>query len=195
MSSYFDIAVIPARGGSTRIPRKNVREFRGHPIILYSIMLAKAAKFGRIVVSTDDDEIAKVSADAGAEIHWRSPELCENDIGTQEVVKHVLLDLNVSSTDMVCCIYPCVPLLDACDLEAAVILSDDNWYVWSGIAVGSAIHDAGQFYYGMAENWLNDVPLTCHGSAVMILDGVVDINTMDDWERAEKIYEAKYEYC
>jgi N-acylneuraminate cytidylyltransferase len=86
------IAVIPARGGSKRIPHKNIKHFCGKPIIAYSIEAAKESQlFDKIIVSTDDEQIAEVAGNYGAEIPFMRPaELADDFTGTNAVVKHAL---------------------------------------------------------------------------------------------------------
>lgn len=109
------IAIIPARGGSKRIPGKNIRAFHGKPIILYSIEAAKASgMFSRIVISTDSPEIAKVAVEAGAEVPFlRPPELANDFAGTAEVLIHALKELGKSAPmpEFFCCIYATAPFL------------------------------------------------------------------------------------
>lgn len=111
------VALIPARGGSRRIPRKNVRPFAGRPMIAYSIQVARASRlFDRVVVSTDDAEIAEVAAREGAEVPFRRPaELSGDQVGTNAVVGHALdwLQGNGASVEFACCIYPTAPFLRA----------------------------------------------------------------------------------
>jgi pseudaminic acid cytidylyltransferase len=111
------IAIIPARGGSNRIPRKNIREFHGKPIIAYSIDAARHSKcFERIVVSTDDDEIAAVAQEFGAEVPFRRPpSLADAHTGTIDVVKHAVDTLEASGItfEWTCCIYATAPFLSA----------------------------------------------------------------------------------
>lgn len=109
------IAVIPARGGSKRIPRKNIKQFVGKPIIAYSIEAArKAACFDRIIVSTDDAEIAEVARSFGAEIPFIRPSsLADDYTGTNTVVKHAI-DWFKKSGEAVryaCCIYATAPFV------------------------------------------------------------------------------------
>ena len=109
------VAIIPARGGSKRIPRKNIRNFAGKPIISYSIAAAaEAGLFDRIIVSTDSDEIADVARDCGAEVPFMRPvELSDDYTSTGEVLLHALSWLEGSgcTVDYTCCIYPTAPLL------------------------------------------------------------------------------------
>jgi N-acylneuraminate cytidylyltransferase len=109
------IAIIPARGGSQRIPRKNIRPFAGRPIIAYSIDAARnSALFDRIVVSTDDSEIAEVARAAGAEVPFMRPkELADDRTGVAEVIKHALewFAARGQRFDAACLIYPTAPFL------------------------------------------------------------------------------------
>jgi len=109
------IAIIPARGGSKRIPRKNIRLFLGKPIIAYSIEAAlKSGLFETVMVSTDDDEIAEIAKKYGASIPFlRSPETSNDLAGTFEVIREVLSNYGKMSIsfDKVCCIYPCAPFV------------------------------------------------------------------------------------
>ncbi len=105
----MNVAVIPARGGSKRIPRKNIREFCGKPIIAWPIEFAKRTKiFEHILVSTDDEEIAKISKKYGAEVSFVRPAHISDDYtGTTEVVAHAVSWMQEQewSLDAICCIY------------------------------------------------------------------------------------------
>lgn len=115
MSNTRNLCVIPARGGSKRIPRKNIREFCGKPIIVYSIEAAqKAACFDRIIVSTDDDEIAEVAECYGADIPFTRPaELANDYAGTTEVIAHAVgvMEEKYGSFDAACCLYATAPFV------------------------------------------------------------------------------------
>ena len=117
------IAVIPARGGSKRIPLKNIKEFNGAPLISYSIKAALESKlFDKVVVSTDDEKIASVAKSFGAEVPFlRDKSLADDFTGTFAVVKDAYLKLkdSFSSLDTVCCIYATAPLLKAKHLQEA----------------------------------------------------------------------------
>ncbi len=105
----MNVCVIPARGGSKRIPRKNIKEFFGKPIIAYPIEAAKkSALFDKIVVSTDDAEIAEVAASFGAEIPFMRPkELSDDFTGTVPVIAHAINELEKEGANIetVCCVY------------------------------------------------------------------------------------------
>jgi len=110
------IAIIPARGGSKRIPRKNIKEFRGKPIIAYSIETAlESACFDHVVVSTDDDEIAKVARAYGAEVPFMRPaEISDDYASTMDVLRH---DVNAAekaygkTLKLACCLYATAPFV------------------------------------------------------------------------------------
>ncbi|MDI7776130.1 pseudaminic acid cytidylyltransferase [Asticcacaulis sp. EMRT-3] len=110
------VAVIPARGGSKRIPRKNIKLFHGQPMISYAIRAAQASGlFERIIVSTDDDEIAAVAREHGAETPFMRPaELANDHAGTGPVIVHALqwLAEQGEAADACCCIYATAPFLD-----------------------------------------------------------------------------------
>lgn len=112
-----NIAIIPARGGSKRIPRKNIRDFRGRPVIAYSIEAAAESKlFDQIVVSTDDAEIAEVARRYGATTpFFRPSELADDHTGTNAVVRHALewFSGQGHSVTFACCIYATAPLLQS----------------------------------------------------------------------------------
>ena len=111
----MNVAVIPARGGSKRIPRKNIKPFCGKPMIAYSIESAKASElFDKVLVSTDDTKIAEIAKDFGAEVPFIRPaKLSDDHTGTDEVFIHALNYLinNDKNYRNACCIYPAVPLL------------------------------------------------------------------------------------
>ncbi len=117
------IAIIPARGGSKRIPRKNIRPFCGQPMLAYAIQAAqKSGCFSKVVVSTDDEEIAKVARQLGAEVPFLRPaNLADDHTGTTPVVIDTIqrLDLLGIQAEHYCCIYATVPLIQAYNLKAA----------------------------------------------------------------------------
>jgi N-acylneuraminate cytidylyltransferase len=128
----MNIAVIPARGGSKRIPGKNIKLFNGLPVISYAIAAAReSAIFDQIVVSTDDEEIAEVAISFGASIPWmRSKDLSDDHATTVSVMQDAVnkLDASFNSLKYVCCIYPATPLLRPELLRDGLrILKDGNW--------------------------------------------------------------------
>ncbi|MDR5013046.1 pseudaminic acid cytidylyltransferase [Aeromonas veronii] len=117
------IAIIPARGGSKRIPRKNIRPFCGQPMLAYAIQAAQQSScFSKVMVSTDDEEIAEVARQLGAEVPFLRPvNLADDHTGTTPVVIDTIqrLDQLGIQAEHYCCIYATVPLILAADLRAA----------------------------------------------------------------------------
>jgi pseudaminic acid cytidylyltransferase len=134
-----NIAVIPARGGSKRIPRKNIKGFHGKPMISYAIKVAQDCQiFDRIIVSTDDEEIAAISESFGASVPWkRAPRLADDFATTLDVMQDAATRLSgeVAASAKICCIYPATPLLQARYIQAgALFLQDNAWdYVISAV--------------------------------------------------------------
>jgi len=225
----MNLCVIPARGGSKRIPKKNIRNFCGEPIIAYSIKAAIASNcFDKIIVSTDDKEIALVAEKYGAESPFIRPkELSDDYTGTNEVVKHTIkwFQERGEIVSNVCCIYATAPFIQTEYLNAGFekLISSNKSYVFSvtsfpfpvqrAVLVNSkdeveaiwpenifkrsqdleeAYHDAGQFYWGRAEAFLNDEIVFSTVSAPIVLPRylVQDIDTLEDWYRAELMYRA-----
>jgi pseudaminic acid cytidylyltransferase len=228
MSAAGRLAVIPARGGSKRIPRKNIKAFAGKPMLSYAIDAARASGlFGHIVVSTDDEEIAELARAAGAVVPFMRPaELSDDITPTVPVVAHAVRECAARGMagDQVCCIYPGVPLLDVADLRQAfeLLQSTASAYVFPVTPFPSAVqralrrdsdgntrplypefagtrtqdlepafHDAGQFYWGAARSWLDGLNIHQNGRTIILPEWrVVDIDTPDDWQRAEALYQA-----
>ena len=222
------IAIIPARGGSKRIPRKNIKLFAGRPMIAYAISVALDSRlFEHVVVTTDDLEIAETARQAGAETPFVRPaELADDHTPTVPVVAHAIETLEQIgwTVDTVCCIYPGVPFIQFSDLVAALNLlrNSDADYVFPVAKFPSAIqralrrtsdgrmspfhpefeltrtqdlesayHDAGQFYWGSREAWMSGQRIHSNAAGLTIPNWrVVDIDTPEDWERAEILYRA-----
>jgi pseudaminic acid cytidylyltransferase len=222
------LAVIPARGGSKRIPRKNIKAFAGRPMIAYAIAAARdSGVFDHIVVSTDDDEIADVAVREGAEVPFRrAPALADDHAGTVPVIADAIVRCRELgwNAEHVCCIYPGVPLLDSADLRAALALLDDGVasYAFTVSPFPAAVqralrrspegtmspffpqyvetrsqdleagyYDAGQFYWGTADAWLGGRSPHSDGRGLVIPAWrAVDIDTPEDWERAELFFRA-----
>lgn len=222
----MNIAVIPARGGSKRIPGKNIKNFCGRPMIAWAIETAKSSSlFAHIIVSTDDEEIARIAIERGAEVPFmRPPDLADDFTATVPVIAHAAKACIGYGweVDYVCCIYPCAPLLQVSDLIAAhELLKDrdvdfvypiteyahpiqralrrlDNGKV-EFITPRNALartqdlektyHDAGQFYWGKTSAWLEHKMMHTDGLGMPIPHWkVVDIDTTDDWKRAEILF-------
>ena len=124
------VAVITARGGSKRIPRKNIKPFLGKPIIEYSIEAAlKTGVFNEVMVSTDDEEIAQVAINAGAKVPFFRSEQTSNDFATTADVLLEVIDSYErigTSFDKVCCIYPTAPFVTANALKTAMMLLEQE---------------------------------------------------------------------
>lgn len=125
------IAIIPARGGSKRIPRKNIKLFAGKPIIGYSIDVALRSKlFDEVMVSTDDDEIAQYALKYGAKVPFKRSDINSNDFATTiDVITEVITKYQNSGRvfDFICCIYPTAPFIESKDLITGynLIKTDD----------------------------------------------------------------------
>lgn len=223
------LAVIPARGGSKRIPRKNIKPFCGQPMIAWSIQAAIQSQcFDRIIVSTDDPEIAQVAQAHGAEVPFMRPsELSDDHTGTIPVIAHAVQWQNATGvkTTQVCCIYATAPFVQASDLQRGLQLLQSTGadYAFSVTSyafpiqrairitpahriemfqpehfttrsqdLDEAWHDAGQFYWGQAQAWLAHKPLFSPDAAPVVLPRhrVQDIDTPEDWERAEWLFKA-----
>ena len=223
------IAIIPARGGSKRIPRKNIKLFNGKPMIAWSIEAAQASGlFDRIIVSTDDVEIADVAKQWGAEVPFMRPVELSNDYaGTTEVIAHATLwalDQGLK-VDAVCCIYATAPFVQMDDLKRGLdALESGNWaYAFTvtdfaapifrsfkqtaegGVEMfypeyfftrsqdlPAALHDAGQFYWGRPLAWIEGKQIFDRHSIPVVIPRwrVQDIDTLDDWKRAEIMRDA-----
>jgi len=228
----MNICVIPARGGSKRIPRKNIKEFNGKPIIAYSIEAAlKSNCFDQVIVSTDDDEIAEVAKKYGAQVPFLRPDELSNDYaGTIPVIKHAIewMEDNKSSVENVCCLYATAPFIrpqiisqayqqlnnskaDYCfsvtsfvfPIQRAIKIVEKNkvsmfypeHFDTRSQDLEKAYHDAGQFYWGKAQAFKDESPIFTEVATPYILPRylVQDIDTPEDWIRAEAMYRALQE--
>lgn len=222
-------AIIPARGGSKRIPRKNIRDFCGKPMIAWSILAAQGSNcFDRIVVSTEDDEIADIARNWGAEVPFMRPrELSDDFTGTVPVIRHAIQQMNLTgeATDFACCIYATAPFVSANDIREGYekLVAEEADYAFSVtkyafpiqralriVETGcvemfqpdqfntrsqdleEAFHDAAQFYWGRANAWLDSKMIFSGRSLGIFLPRhrVQDIDTPEDWERAELMFES-----
>ena len=222
------LAVIPARGGSKRIPRKNIKMFGGKPMIAWSIEAAIQSEcFDRIIVSTDDAEIAEVARAHGAEVPFmRPPELSDDYTGTIPVIAHAVKWMSdaFDPVEFACCLYATAPFVQSQELRQGfrALQQSDAYYVFTvtnfpapiqrsfritqqqriemfdaaqfnarSQDLEEAYHDAGQFYWGRTDAWLHETPLFSRFSAPILLPRyrVQDIDTLDDWFRAEMMFE------
>jgi N-acylneuraminate cytidylyltransferase len=187
------VAIIPARGGSQRIPLKNIRLFHGKPIIDYSIKAAQdSGLFQRVFVSTDHVGISSVAYRAGADVLWRPDSLAKDSVGTQAVMADALSTvmrdwIAVKPPVYACCIYATAPLMTSLDLihGYAHLRALDVPYVYT---TGPDWQDAGQWYWGTVRAFLDGVSLDQARFYSLREARVCDINTEDDWQRAEQLY-------
>ena len=121
------VAIIPARGGSRRIPRKNAKDFNGRPVIAWPLgTCTTLAQISQIVVSTDDEELARIATDCGAtRVLHRPAELASDTAGTAPVIKHAIDQLVLTDDTLVMCLYPTAPLTSAL-VEEALQLAHSN---------------------------------------------------------------------
>lgn len=182
----MNVAIIPARGGSKRVPRKNIKLFYGKPMLCYPIELAKDSEhFQLVVVSTDDDEIEDTALAMGAVVMRRDKD--DGTKGTQEVAADVLK--NLPAANFACVIYPCTPLLMVSDLTRGMRALQTYKFAMSTDPAGN---DIGGFYWGFAGAFKARLPLDDPHTAKVILpaERCCDINTPEDWARAEQLYTA-----
>ncbi|WP_107696060.1 pseudaminic acid cytidylyltransferase [Campylobacter concisus] len=218
------ICIIPARGGSKRIPGKNIKDFLGKPLIAYSIEAALNSKvFNEVIVSTDDEMITNVAIEFGASVpFFRDASLSDDYATSTDVIKDAIGRVNSSFSD-VCCLYATAPLITAEILKEAAgefkkheckflfsatafdfpiqraIKLDENTRVsmfypqfekTRSQDLEPAFHDAGAFYFGKKEAWLECSALFApHSKAYLLPRNLVcDIDTIEDFEFAKKLY-------
>jgi pseudaminic acid cytidylyltransferase len=223
-----NIAIIPARGGSKRIPRKNIKEFNGKPLIVYSIQAALNSKlFDKVIVSTDDKEIATIAKEYGADVPFIRPkELSDDFTEAGAVVGHALnwCKEHGFNYDFSCLIYATAPMLKPAYLkegyqkllnsDASKALSvtsmpfpiqrtfkitKDNrcemfWpenFTKRSQDLEEAYQDAGQFCWVNLKKTPKDITFGSDTIPIIIPRYLVqDIDTPEDWQRAEYMYEA-----
>ena len=220
------VAIIPARGGSKRIPRKNIKEFHGKPLIAYSIETALESNlFEKVIVTTDDEEIASIAKEYGAVIPFlRAKELANDFTATQPVIDNVLEYLKKTGEEYeyYCTIYATAPLLqakyliegfeklkksDAINTFSATSMPfpiqrtfklnehgrcemfTPEYYMSRSQDLEEAYQDAGQFYWSKLGK-KSDKIMFGEDSIPVILPRhlVQDIDTLEDWQRAEIMY-------
>ena len=224
------LAIIPARGGSKRIPRKNVRPFCGKPMVAWSIEAALATGiFDAVVVSTDDEEIAAVAKSLGAEVPFVRPaELCDDHTATMPVIAHAIRwwEENRCKIEYCCCVYATAPflqpdylrkgldvLLEKPEAQFSFSVTTYAFPIFRALQITEsgrvgmfwpenelkrsqdlpeAWHDAGQFYWGRKNAFLvNQGVFTATSYPVVLPRHLVqDIDTTEDWERAERMFAA-----
>lgn len=225
------IAVIPARGGSKRIPRKNIKDFCGKPMIAWSISAALESNlFDAVIVSTDDTEIAVLAESWGAKVPFVRPESLSGDVvGTTPVIAHAVQwhTTRGMAIELACCIYATAPFVTPLDLQSGlkILVESQADFAFSVASypfpiqralrliegnrvqmfhpehfqtrsqdLEPAYHDAGQFYWGRADAWLANKPLFSEHAAPIVLPRyrVQDIDTPEDWDRAEWLFRAMH---
>ena len=225
----MNICVIPARGGSKRIPRKNIKMFNGKPIIAYSIEAAIASGcFDKVIVSTDDGEIAEIARNFGVEVPFIRPAELSNDYaGTIPVIKHAIEWLEESNhfIENVCCLYATAPFIDPNSISSAykkfkemkadfcysvtsfpfpiqrsikiskngkVELFQPEYFHYRSQDLEEAYHDAGQFYWGTKQAFNSENSILSDVVIPYILPRylVQDIDTFEDWKRAEVMFKS-----
>lgn len=222
------LAIIPARGGSKRIPRKNIRPFCGKPMIAWPIeAVLQSGCFEHTIVSTDDAEIAEVARACGAAVPFMRPaDLSDDHTGTISVIRHVIEWFQQQDTApaQVCCIYATAPFVRAEDIRHGlqVLTESGADYAFSVTSYAfpiqralrltpegrvemlhpehsttrsqdleEAYHDAGQFYWGNSRAWLAGTPIFAQAAPVILpRHRVQDIDTPEDWVRAEWLFKA-----
>lgn len=221
------LCVIPARGGSKRIPRKNVKDFLGKPLIAYSIEAAlNSGVFERVIVSTDNAEIADVAIKFGAQVPFMRDAALSDDYATSsDAVADAARRLGGYAR--VCCLYATAPLITgeilreaygkfeeagyeflfsatefSFPIQRAIRLSKDGaasmFYPQFALTrsqdLERAYHDAGAFYFGRREAWLEKKPIFAPHSRAFLLPRnlVCDIDTPEDFEFAQKLYRINY---
>ncbi len=220
------IAIIPARGGSKRIPRKNIKDFFGKPLIAYSIEAALESKlFDKIIVSTDDAEIAEIAKRYGADIPFMRPkELSDDFTGTDDVTNHALewFREKGETFEFVCTIYATAPLLQSkyliegykalkdstainafsatsmpSPIQRTFKVNDDGrcemftpeHYMARSQDLEEAYQDAGQFYWTKTDQASDEIMFGKDSIPIILPRHLVqDIDTMEDWQRAEIMY-------
>lgn len=221
------VAIIPARGGSKRIPKKNIKEFFNKPLIAYSIEVALESKlFDKVIVSTDDEDIAKIAKEYGAEVPFLRPKELSDDItGTTDVTLHTVEFLKSQGFEynFICTIYATAPLLekkfliqgyeklknsDAINSFSATSMPfpiqrtfkiDKNGrcemfmpehYESRSQDLEIAYQDAGQFYWSKSNQNSDEIMFSKDSIPILLPRHLVqDIDTPEDWERAEIIYQ------
>ncbi|WP_321836305.1 pseudaminic acid cytidylyltransferase [Pseudomonas kulmbachensis] len=223
------LAIIPARGGSKRIPRKNIKLFCEKPMIAWSIEAAlQSGCFDQVIVSTDDEEIADVARRYGATVPFVRPaELSDDHTGTIPVIRHAIEWVNAQgqSVEQACCLYATAPFVSPEDIRRGfdTLLETGSDYAFSVTSYAfpiqrairlnaegqvemfnpehfntrsqdleEAFHDAGQFYWGKADAWLQGRMIFSPASVPVALPRhrVQDIDTPEDWVRAEWLFKA-----
>ncbi len=222
------VAIIPARGGSKRIPRKNIKNFFGKPLIAYSIEVAiKSNLFEKVIVTTDDEQIAKIAKEYAAVVPFLRPkELSDDFTGTADVINHTIeyLENQGEHYEYICTLYATAPLLqekyliegykklknsDAINAFSATSMPfpiqrtfklnidgrcemfTPEHYMTRSQDLEEAYQDAGQFYWTKLGEKSNEIMFGKDSIPIILPRYLVqDIDTLEDWKRAELMYQA-----
>jgi len=221
------VAIIPARGGSKRIYKKNIKKFLGTPIICRVIeKLISFDMFDGIIVTTDDDEIINVVKKyEDVTVLIRPHDLSDDYATTLEVISHAVKSINDREffPEYICCIYPCAVFLKKEDLldglqklydnevnftypvteyahpiqraitmdgNGFISMYDPKYELIRTQDLNKTYHDVGQFYWGTSESWLRNDRLHSNAAGICVpSERYIDIDTENDWVRAEKYFE------
>lgn len=190
----MNVAIIPAKGFSARIPRKNIRTFHGKPILAYSIEIARqSGLFDSVVVSTDYDDVVEIAHQYGADVMKRGPAWSLETVGPLDVARHSLMLMG--GVSLACVIYATAPLMSVGDLIAGyrAVQRPGISYACS-VGATPFLHDAAQFFWARAWALRDRVPEFGADTVLIPVDPRrdCDINTEDDWVRAEQMYATLY---
>ena len=221
----MNIAIITARGGSKRIPKKNIKKFCGKPIIYWVIKAVKKSKiFDKIIVSTDSEKIAKIVKKYNVDVPFIRPKKFSGDsVSTLKVMIHGIkwLIQNNCKPSYICCIYPTAAFIRPVDILKGykAIKKNKNSFIFSGSSFVSSVsrsfyrtsknklkmlfpknsfkrtqdikkiyYDTGQFYWGSKNSWLTKKTILNNSSDIVYIPKwiAIDIDTHEDWQKAEK---------
>lgn len=183
------LAVLPARGGSKRIPFKNGKQFCGKPMMAWPIQTALASGiFSRVIVSTDDDRLAGIARDCGAEVPFsRTPDLADDHTGTSDVVRDAITRLDISPDVLVCCIYPTAVFITKDDLQQAhaKLTSGKNRWIFTVGEFRAPIERSYQASPdGLIPRWPEQMPKRSQDFTPSFFDaGQFYIASADTWTR------------
>lgn len=183
------LGLIPARGGSKRLPRKNIRLFNGRPLIAWTILEAKKSSYlDDILVSTDDDEIAQTALDYGIQVVHRPPNLARDDTPMYPVIGHAIKYMKLTDGDAVCLLQPTSPLRRYEDIDACCALMNDFVGAKAVVSVAKGKQAPnGAVYVGFV-HWLNKGGNFDSWEPMMYEmppERSADINTIEEFGAAE----------
>lgn len=195
-----NVCIIPARGGSKRIPFKNIKQFCGKPIIYYSINKAiKSKLFDQVIVSTENKKIAKIAKNYGANVHYRSAKLANDITDTSTVIRSVIKDLDKKNLfyKKICCIYPTSIFFTNRELYKGFdLLSNKKNYIFTAVKYDHPIYRSffkkkGSLYTVFANNQkkrTQDLNDTFYDAAQFY------IGWRNSWLKKKKIFSGKTDF-